>query len=194
MSIENILTNFFNELNKFKIVGYIHGGQCLKYYYNNLDINDICNTNDYDINLYINYKQLNTKETFNIIYDKIIKLYNDLKLLYKLLPLKKFDYKTTKYLPYNLCNKQIDYYNSNIIADLQINTYEITLIDICIIFTCNIYEIKSKINYNSYYLSKFAFNKEYLKYYEDLCNHNNPKSQKIKERIKLIKNINKNSI
>jgi hypothetical protein len=163
--MDNILKTFFKTLNDNNIYGYIDGGKCFEYYYKqNID------TFDYDISLFINEQQLINKNTFNIIYNIIIQLYNDLKELYELIPLQKIDYSNLyKYdIPQQLRNKQIQYIDYNIIGDIQIETINYkTLIDLNISLTTNINYIKSIIN-NDYYININTLIRKFKCYYNDL--------------------------
>ena len=189
------IIDLFEELKLHNIYGYISGGQAYKYYYN--DLND--NTTDYDIELYINSKQLNNLETFNNIYNCIQNLYNKCKLyINNLNKLPKFDYnKNYKkiYVPYKLIQNRTSYYNYNIICDIQIDSKLDTLIDLVIIYTPELDNIKQKIS-STYYIKKEYFYNIIIKYYNDLSKYKkkyNNKINKIKARINFINNNNNNS-
>ena len=184
------IIELFNELKSYEIYGYIIGGQAYKYYYD--DIND--STIDYDIELYINYKQLNNLNTFINIYKCITNLYNKCnQYINNLNKLNKFDYnKNYKkiYVPYKLIKNKTEYYNYNIICDIQIDNNIDTLIDLMIIYTPNLKYIKQQITSN-YYITKQYFVHEITKYYNDLCKYKEKyihKINKIKSRINYIHN------
>lgn len=202
MDINNTIINYedikelFEELKSYNIYGYIVGGQAYKYYYN--DINDY--TIDYDIEIYINNKQLNKLETFINIYKCIKNLHNKCKkYINNLNNLQTFDYnKNYKkiYVPYKLIKAKSQYYNYNIICDIQIDDIINTYADIAIIYTPELEELKNNIT-DLYYISKKSFNKKIMKYYDDLCMYEKKyydKITKVKSRINFINNINSVSI
>jgi len=186
------LNEFFTNLKNENVYGYIYGGKCLEYY-----SNDIINTFDYDITLYINDKQLKNPNTFNIIYNNLIKLYNNLKNIYNILPCYKMSYSKlySKYLPKNILDNTEEYINHYIICDFIIETINNkTLIDLYIKFTPNITKIINKIN-PDYYLTFEEFIKDYKLYYNDLCKNKlykySNKTHIIKNRIAILSNIKK---
>lgn len=188
------ITEFFDKLTEYNVYGYIVGGQAYKYYYN--DIND--STIDYDIELYITSKQLNEFKTFFNIYNCINNLYNKCKkYINNLTPLQNFDYnKRYKkiYMPLKLIKRRTDYYNYNIICDIQIEDDIDTFIDIAVIYTPELEIIKQQITID-YYITKEIFDKKIIKYYNDLYKYKNKylnKINKIKSRINYI-NIYNNS-
>ena len=61
-----MINEFIKNLNENNIIARIAGGQCYKKYF---DENE--NTIDIDIHIYISYKQLKNKKTFEIIYNCI---------------------------------------------------------------------------------------------------------------------------
>ena len=180
-----MISSFIQELNNNNFTAYITGGHCYRKYF---DTNE--ETCDYDIHIYITYKQLNNKENFKKIYNCIKDLYKNLDKKYELLPLTKFDYAdySKKYIEDNLLNKQIKFYLHSIIADIQIEDFDNTYVDISIQVTPDIKKIKENIE-EDYYLSKKYFIKEINNFYGDLLCADNPdkeKINKIKNRIKII--------
>lgn len=185
MSVIYYLKIFFDDLKEYNIYGYIYGGKCLEYYLQN-DINTI----DYDIKIYITNAQLSNPEIFNIIYNNIIQLYKNLLSLFDLLPLQKFDYNNIYkiYLPNSLLSNEINYYNHNIITDIQIENKKYnTLIDLNITLTPNINYIIS-ITSSNYYLILSEFIKQYNKYYNDLPKFTTKKNI-VRERLRLLSNL-----
>ena len=173
------------DLNNNNFPSYITGGHCYKKYFNHNE-----ETSDYDIHIYISYKQLKNKEIFNKIYDSIKILYKNLNKNYKLLPLTKFDYAnySKKYIEHKLLNKKTEYYTSSIIADLQIEDFKNTYVDISIQVTSDINKIKQHIK-DDFYISKESFIKQINNFYTDLLSADNPdknKIKKIKNRLKFI--------
>lgn len=187
-----MIKSFIQDLNNNNFTAYITGGQCYRKYFNQEE-----ETCDYDIHIFISYKQLNNKQTFRIIYDTIKKLYKNMNKTYDLLPLNKFDYAyfSKKYIKYNLLNKQTEFYLHSIIADLQIEDLKNTYADISIQVSPNIEKIIKNID-EDYYLSKKYFIKEINKFYEDLLSHDKDtkKIEKIKNRIKFIKSCQKQNL
>ena len=152
----NIL-EFVTILNNNNIFTMIEGGQAFKKYFNSNE-----KTEDYDIHIYINYSQLNDKNLYKFIYDKIKILYNfSYKNVTDILPLSKFDYAkySKKYIDNKLLNNEIEYYSSNIICDLQIESITDTLVDICICYSPDIEEKKKMIG-NDYYIKQNFFIKD----------------------------------
>lgn len=181
---ETLLKNFLKELKEYNIIAYITGGQAFKKYFNSEE-----NTTDYDIHIYLTYKQLTNKETFNIIYNLIKNLHVNLKKIIKINRLNKFDYAnySKKYIDYNLLNKSIEFYNSNVICDIQIEDYDNTYVDISVSYSPSIEMEKNKIN-DDFYIKKDSLLKELNNYHDDLVrtNYNKKKIEKIKNRIKYI--------
>ena len=180
-----MLQSFIKNLNYNNFIAYITGGHCYRKYF---DTNE--ETCDYDIHIFITYKQLNDKESFRKIYNSIKVLYKNLQKEYELLPLTKFDYAyfSTKYIEDKLLNKKIEYYNSNIICDLQIEDFDNTYVDISIQVTPDIKKIKENIE-DDFYISKESFIKQINNFYADLLSADNPdkdKIKKIKNRLKFI--------
>ena len=124
-----MISTFIEELNNNNFTAYITGGHCYRKYF---DTNE--ETCDYDIHIYITYKQLNDKENFRKIYNCIKGLYKNLDKKYELLPLTKFDYAdySKKYIENNLLNKQIKFYLHSIIADIQIEDFDNTYVKLFI--------------------------------------------------------------
>ena len=184
-----MIKSFMQDLYNNNIIAYITGGQCYRKYFNQQE-----ETCDYDIHIFITYKQLNDKNTFKIIYDLIKTLYKNMKKEYDLLPLSKFDYAhfSKKYIQYNLLNKQTEFYLHSIIADLQIEDYINTYMDISIQVSPNIEEIKNNID-QDFYLSKKYFIKQINNFYDALLSNNKDtkKIEKIKNRIKFIRSCQK---
>ena len=185
-----MISSFIQELNNNNFTAYITGGHCYRKYF---DSN--AQTCDYDIHIFITYKQLNDKETFKKIYNSIKILYKNLQKEYELLPLTKFDYAnySKKYIEHKLLNKQTQFYLHSIIADLQIEDFNNTYIDISIQVTPDIKNIKQHIE-NDFYISKESFIKQINNFYADLLSADYPdkdKIKKIKNRLKFI-NLSKN--
>jgi len=180
MNINNFLSKFFHNLKIHNIYGHIEGGKCLEYH-----LNKCIDTFDYDIALYVDNIQLNNKDTFNIIYENLIKLYEDLKTIYNVLPYKKMSYSNLykKYLPKNIICKEEEYFNHHIICDFYVETNDYkTLIDLHIKYSYNISIPKSYITCD-YYLDLDTFILHYKKYYEDLL-----KKYKYSNKINIVKN------
>lgn len=180
MNINNFLSNFFHNLTTNNIYGHIEGGKCLEYH-----LNKYIDTFDYDIALYIDNTQLNDKTTFNIIYNNLIKLYEDLKTKYNILPYKKMSYSKLykKYLPKNIICHEEEYFNHHIICDFFIETNDYkTLIDLHIKYSYDISVPKSYIT-SDYYLDLNTFILHYNKYYNDL-----QKKNKYSNKINIVKN------
>ena len=180
-----MISSFIQELNNNNFTAYITGGHCYRKYF---DTNE--ETCDYDIHIFITYKQLNDKESFRNIYNSIKVLYKNLQKEYELLPLTKFDYAyfSKKYIEDKLLNKKIEYYNSNIICDLQIEDFDNTYVDISIQVTPDIKKIKENIE-DDFYISKESFIKQINNFYAELLSADNPdkdKIKKIKNRLKFI--------
>ena len=180
-----MISSFIQELNNNNFTAYITGGHCYRKYF---DTNE--ETCDYDIHIFITYKQLNDKESFRKIYNSIKVLYKNLQKEYELLPLTKFDYAyfSKKYIEAKLLNKKIEYYNSNIICDLQIEDFDNTYVDISIQVTPDIKKIKENIE-DDFYISKESFIKQINNFYAELLSADNPdkdKIKKIKNRLKFI--------
>tara|TARA_B100001094_G_C18173356_1_gene796445 strand:- start:1789 stop:2346 length:558 start_codon:yes stop_codon:yes gene_type:complete len=180
-----MIESFVKELNNNNFTSYITGGYCYRKYFN-LD-EETC---DYDIHIFISYKQLNDKESFRKIYNFIKVLYKNLEKKYELLPLSKFDYAnySRKYIEDKLLNRQTEFYLHSIIADIQIEDLDNTYVDISIQVTPDIKKIKENIE-EDYYLSKKYFIKEINNFYEHLLcadNKDKEKIKKIKNRIKII--------
>jgi len=180
-----MISSFIQELNNNNFTAYITGGHCYRKYF---DTNE--ETCDYDIHIFITYKQLNDKESFRKIYNSIKVLYKNLQKEYELLPLTKFDYAyfSKKYIEDKLLNKKIEYYNSNIICDLQIEDFDNTYVDISIQVTPDIKKIKENIE-DDFYISKESFIKQINNFYAELLSADNPdkdKIKKIKNRLKFI--------
>ena len=191
IKIQDII-EFFDELKTYNIYGYIVGGQAYQYYYN--DIND--STIDYDIEIYINNNQLNKLKTFTNIYKCIKNLYNKCKkYINNLNNLQKFDYnKNYKkiYVPYKLIKSKTQYYNYNIICDMQIEDHIDTFIDLAVIYTPEL-DLKKKQITPNYYIIKELFDNTIIKYYNDLCIYKKKylnKINKVKLRIDYINNYN----
>jgi len=181
--INSIINIFLTNLKKYNLFGYIDGGKCIEYYYNKK-----IDTFDYDISIFITDEQLYNQNTFILLYNNIIKLYNNLSTIYKLLPIQLLDYSNiyTKYIPNNIINKNIEYINHYIVADIQFETQEFkTLIDINITHTNNIKHIKSIINEN-YYISLHYLIKQVEEYYSDLKKVNSYKKNIIYNRLLIL--------
>ena len=184
-----MIQSFIQNLNNNNFTAFISGGQCYKKYFNKDE-----NTTDFDIHIYITYKQLNDKESFIKIYNSIKNLYKNLQKKYELLPLTKFDYAyfSKKYIEDKLLNKKIEYYNSNIICDLQIEDFDNTYVDISIQVTPDIKKIKENIE-DDFYMSKKSFIKQINNFYDALLSADNPdqdKIDKIKNRIIFMQKLN----
>lgn len=181
----SMIQSFIDNLNTNNIIAYISGGHCYRKYFK---IDE--ETTDYDIHIFITYKQLNEPETFVQIYKCIKNLYKNFSTQYDLIPLTKYDYANFayKYIDYNLLNKKTEFYLHSIICDLQIEDIDNTYVDISIQVTTDIEKIKETIEDN-YYMSKKYFIKNIYNFYDYLLNahvKDENKIQKIKNRIKFI--------
>jgi hypothetical protein len=179
-----MINEFIESLNENNIIARITGGQCYKKYF---DENE--NTIDIDIHIYISYKQLKNKKTFEIIYNCIKNLYKNYKKKYDLLPFPKFTCAkySKKYINYNLIQNVIEFYNSNVICDIQIEDIDYSYVDIGVYVTDNINKIKENIE-EDFYMSKYDFIKQINNYYDNLvdCSKDKNKIEKIRNRIKFI--------
>lgn len=185
--LNDIIISFLTNLKKDNITSCIVGGQAYKKYFNKDEL-----TTDYDIHIYIDFKQLNDKNTFKIIYSHIKTLYRDCKTIYQdLYSLTKFDYAhySKKYLDTSLLNKQTEYYISNIICDIQFENEKETFVDISIEYSP---DIKNKISTLSddFFIKKEYYIKDIYNFYDTLNNSSDKdKIKKIKNRIKVINSL-----
>ena len=182
-----MINNFLEKLNKSKILCMLTGGYAYKKHFDETE-----DTSDYDIHIYLSHEQLNDKNTFEYIYEEIKSLYEEFKKKYiHLMPITKFDYAkySKKYINNNLLNNQIEYFTSNILCDIQFETFDDTLADIVIYYSPDIYRINDIIG-EDYYINKQGLIKEINNYYDALINENKntEKINKIKRRINFIEN------
>lgn len=185
---KNVVLTFMEELRNEGYIGYITGGHAFKKHFNENE-----KTSDWDIHIYLTPDQMRNNENYHIIYNIIENLYKNYKRttqinLYKL---SKFDYAkwAKKYIKSKYRKKETEYYNSNVICDIQLENRKDTYVDISLSCCFDIDEIEKKIENN--YISKESLVKDISKYYEDLklANEDESKILKVKNRLVLIKDI-----
>ena len=185
---KNVVLTFMEELRNEGYIGYITGGHAFKKHFNENE-----KTSDWDIHIYLTPDQMRNNENYHIIYNIIENLYKNYKRttqinLYKL---SKFDYAkwAKKYIKSRYRKKETEYYNSNVICDIQLENRKDTYVDISLSCCFDIDEIEKKIENN--YISKESLVKDISKYYEDLklANEDESKILKVKNRLVLIKDI-----
>ena len=183
---KNVVLTFMEELRNEGYIGYITGGHAFKKHFNENE-----KTSDWDIHIYLRPDQMRNNENYHIIYNIIENLYKNYKRttqinLYKL---SKFDYAkwAKKYIKSKYRKKETEYYNSNVICDIQLENRKDTYVDISLSCCFDIDEIEKKIENN--YISKESLVKDISKYYEDLklANEDESKILKVKNRLVLIK-------
>ena len=123
----------------------------------------------------------------------IKEFYIELKKIKKnLIPLAKFDcaYYSKKYIDKTIRNKTIEYYSTNIICDIQMETLKEDVIDIVICYSPDISLVKMKVD-DDYYIKKESFIKDINEFYNSINNNNmidKMKLNKIKNRIAIVNN------
>ena len=183
---QKVVVRFMNEMQNQGYIGYITGGHAFKKHFNENE-----KTSDWDIHIYLTPDQMRDGESYNIIHNLIKDLYRNFertqqKKLYKLT---KFDYAkwAKKYISSKHRNKEVEFYNSNVICDIQLENRKDTYIDISLSCSFDLDEIENKIE--NHYISKESLVKDISKYYDDLklANEDESKILKVKNRLDLIK-------
>ena len=188
---KNIILNFMEKMHNEGFIGYITGGHAFKWYFNENE-----KTSDWDIHIYLTPDQMKDSENYSIIHCLIGELYKNYKRIKqkKMFKLSKFDYAkwSKKYIRSKHRKKETEYYNSNVICDIQFENRKETYVDISLSCSFDLDEIENKIE--NYYINKESFVKDISKYYEDLKSANEDESKilKVKNRLILIKKIKYN--
>ena len=183
----DIILQFMNKLKDAGYVGYITGGHAFKQW-----VDEKEKTSDWDIHIYLTTKQMKNPKNYENIYNLIKELYIEYKnQITNLDRLVKFDYAkwSSKYIGCLFRNKMTEYYNSNVICDIQFENELDTFVDISISCSFDMKEIENKID--NHYISIDCLEKDLSKYLEDLKNGNEEREKilKVKSRLERVKKI-----
>lgn len=183
----DIILQCMNKLKDAGYVGYITGGHAFKQWVDGEE-----KTSDWDIHIYLTTKQMKNPKNYENIYNLIKELYIEYKnQITNLDRLVKFDYAkwAGKYIGGGLRNKMTEYYNSNVICDIQFENELDTFVDISISCSFDMKEIKNKID--NHYISIDCLEKDLSKYLEDLKNGNEEREKilKVKSRLERVRKI-----